>query len=216
VKLPFKTHNLPGVLIAVEGVSRAGKSTFINQYLENTAREITFVQWNAFPPSHQLTTHLKKEALLDGWSFCLAHLLDYYLTYSQTIIPALNAGKVVITDRYLYTSWVRDTIRGIPEDFLLSYYQHFIRPDYTFYLSVSYETVRERYRITQSKFGRYGTGQDIFPGATTEVAFLRYYNLQIAKYEQLIEPNGFIIKDHHMMMSQILAETQNEGIYVCE
>lgn len=206
MRLPFQEHQFPGILIAVEGTSRSGKSTFITQHVVDCKEgEVVIVTWNSFPPVHTLINHLKAEALLDKWSFCLAHLLDYELTYQQIICPALSQGKVVITDRYFYTSWVRDTIRGVSPGFLLEFYKEFIRPDYTFYFETSTETALERFRLTRWKFGRYGLGLDLGESLSPEEAFLNYHQRQVTEYRKLAAANDFIVQAQDSIMEQVLS-----------
>lgn len=194
MKLPFKANDTKGILIAIEGTSRSGKTTFINKYFSPIDDRFVLVSWNSFPKVHKVTNYFKNEKMLDKWSFCLIHLLDYVLTYNHIILPALQQGKIVVTDRYFYTSWVRDTIRGISNNFLQEIYRDFIKPNYTFYLEVTEEIAIERYFKTHGSFGFYGSGNDIFKDQTSrQESFIKYRKLQIVQYRKLLKDNDFIV-----------------------
>lgn len=189
------TNPWPGRLVVVEGVSRSGKTTAVLAALAaagDDARTVV-VEWNSFPPTHELTTRLKHERLLDPLSFCLAHLLDFSLTYRHVVIPALRSGRTVLANRYLYTAWVRDTLRGVDDAVLRALAPRFVRPSQTFYLTASLESIRARYRAEPQKYGVYGCGQDL-PDASedAEASFLDYQRRQADLYEHLARAEGFI------------------------
>ena len=73
-----------------------------------------------------ITDALKAAERLSPVTFCMAHLLDYRLTYEEVVVPALQRGAVVISDRYVYTSWVRDRPRGVSPHLLGGVLQKFL------------------------------------------------------------------------------------------
>jgi dTMP kinase len=179
-------HDLDGRLVVVEGLSRAGKSTLLDR-LEGTAAaagwSVVRVGWNSDPVVSPAITTLKREARLSPWVFSLLHLADYRATYDGTVLPALRAGRLVLSDRYVYTSWVRDGVRRVPDDALVPALEAFVRPDAAVFLDTRLETVLERFDSGEKPYGRYGLGLDLEPAMSSErEAFAHYQTLQRTRY----------------------------------
>jgi dTMP kinase len=62
----------------------------------------------------------------------------------KVIIPALKKGKIVISDRYFFSSFAFGTADGLDLDWLISINNQFLIPDITFILKVSPEVCIER------------------------------------------------------------------------
>lgn len=151
------------------------------------------VAWNSHPVTQPTTTALKHAHALDPLSFSLAHLLDFSLTYHQVVVPALQDGRTVLADRYFYTAWVRDRLRGVPASLLLAAVRLFVRPTVTFYVSASLTEIRARYQLSPAKYGHYGTGSDISSGLLSpEDSFVEYQRRQQEIYADLACIEGFV------------------------
>jgi len=185
----------PGRLVVLEGPSRSGKSTMIGQAFELAdVHDLVTVMWNGHPVTRPVIAHLKTERLLDPLSFSLAHLLDFALTYRHVVRPALADGRTVLCDRYLYTAWVRDRLRGVDTDLLRAAAAQFVRPDHAFYLTATEEQLRHRYRAQPEKYDFYGTGRDIAGSPTDrEQSFVRYQLAQARLYEQLADQGHLLL-----------------------
>ena len=100
---------LPGRLIIVEGIDGSGKSTqldLLRKWLVNQGYLVIFSEWNSSPIVKGTTRRGKRQQLLSPMSFSLIHAADFASrTYSQ-IMPALQAGAIVLADRYVYTAYV--------------------------------------------------------------------------------------------------------------
>ena len=191
--LPFFENNFPGKLIVVEGISRSGKSTFIRENLSKYFKNSINVSWNSYPCTKSIISHLKQSNALSSWVYSLSHLLDYSMTYYNIILPALNEGKIVISDRYFYTSWVRDRIRGIDDKYLYDLFKNFLRPNVIYYLEVDAEESLKRLKQSDKKLYKYNAGQEIFPELDLETSYIKYTKLQIEGYRKLIVDNSFTI-----------------------
>src|SRR5437868_1148743 len=110
------TRGLPGRLIIVEGIDGSGKSTqldLLRKWLVNLGYLVIFSEWNSSPIVKGITRRGKREQLLSPMSFSLIHAADFASrTYSQ-IVPALQSGAIVLADRYVYTAYARDAVRGV-------------------------------------------------------------------------------------------------------
>ena len=71
----------------------------------------------------------------------LLYATDFADRLEKEVIPALKAGFVVLSDRYIYTALARAGVRGIDRPWLRSLYGFAIAPHMVFYLKVDVETL---------------------------------------------------------------------------
>src|ERR671925_331489 len=99
---------LPGRLIIVEGIDGSGKSTqldLVRKWLISQGYVVVFSEWNSSPIVKATTRRAKNRRLFSPMSFSLIHAADFASrTYAQ-ILPALQAGAIVLADRYVYTAY---------------------------------------------------------------------------------------------------------------
>ncbi len=114
--MTVSAEDLPGKLFIVEGIDGSGKSTqldLLHKWLVGRGYLVVFSEWNSSPIVKRTTKRGKDRHLLSPMSFSLIHAADFASrTYSQ-IMPALQAGAIVLADRYVYTAYVRDSVRGV-------------------------------------------------------------------------------------------------------
>ena len=106
---------LAGKLIAVEGLDGSGKSTqiyLLKRWLEIGGYRIHFTEWNSSSIVRRATRRGKKRQLLTPTTFSLIHCTDFADRYDRTILPLLQSGAIVLADRYIYTAFARDAVRG--------------------------------------------------------------------------------------------------------
>src|SRR3954466_7263294 len=128
-----------GKLIAVEGLDGSGKSTqiyLVKRWLELEGYRVFFTQWNSSVLVKKSTTKGKKRQLLTPTTFSLIHATDFADRYERQILPLLRAGYLVLADRYIYTAFARDAVRGCDRAWLRKLYSYAVPPDVTFYFDV--------------------------------------------------------------------------------
>ena len=113
----YKTkHGYEGLLIVVEGTDGAGKSTQINmlkRWIEDRSYGAMVSEWKTSRLISQVIDDAKERNLLNPTTFSLLYAADFADRLTNTIIPALEAGFVVLMDRYKYTAFVRDVVRNL-------------------------------------------------------------------------------------------------------
>lgn len=101
----------PGSLIVFEWQDGAGKSTqieILKKLLEANGFFVVLTQWNSDPAIKPLTKALKTNDLhIPPSVFDMVHGADLMNRYLKKIQPALDAGMVVLCDRYIYTALAR-------------------------------------------------------------------------------------------------------------
>jgi dTMP kinase len=129
-------RDIPGKLIAVEGLDGSGKSTqvyLIKRGLELEGYKVFYTEWNSSAIVRDATRKGKKRNLLTPTTFSLIHCTDFADRYERNILPMLKAGFIVLADRYKFTALARDGVRGCPEPWVESLYSFAVQPDLTFY-----------------------------------------------------------------------------------
>src|SRR5512138_1715574 len=129
---------LPGKLIAVEGLDGSGKSTqlyLLKRWLELRGLKVFFTEWNSSVIVKRATSKGKKRQLLTPTTFSLIHCTDFADRYERQILPLLKAGYLVLCDRYIYTAFARDAVRGCSRPWLHSLYSFACHPDITLFFN---------------------------------------------------------------------------------
>ena len=111
-----RSHHFPGYLIVIEGIDGAGKSTLAD-LLQNLlmakafcvirSREPTNGQWGRILRDSALSGRLSLEEEVETF------VKDRKEHVEKLIIPALRAGKVVLLDRYYYSTMAYQGARGV-------------------------------------------------------------------------------------------------------
>ena len=135
----FLQNRCPGRLIVVEGIDGSGKSTqisLLSQWLRRRGYAVTFSEWNSSPLVRETTRRGKKKEMFTPTSFSLIHATDFADRLEQYILPMLKAGAVVCADRYAYTAFARDVVRGVDRAWVRNLYRFAIKPSLAFYFKV--------------------------------------------------------------------------------
>ncbi len=141
------------ILIAVEGIDGAGKTTQVNLLREALERagetpivskEPTNGQWGRIIKESAATGRLSPDDELQ------AFINDRTEHVAQVVQPALDAGKIVILDRYFYSSIAYQGSRGVdPQQVQALMQERFPIPDAVFILDV--DPVLSVHRIAHSR-----------------------------------------------------------------
>lgn len=164
-KLKLKKNNFAGKLIVFEGTDGAGKTTLIEQtknFIQAKQRDMEVVCLK------QPTDLSRKTKLFQRMMYSQNHSdIDYravqLLTMSDriqqsydTIRPALKEGKIVICDRYIYTSLANMLARGYKsESWFFEVAKHIIKPDIAFLVYIAPPVAIKRIKSRPEESGRY-------------------------------------------------------------
>jgi dTMP kinase len=191
-------HAYPGRLIIVEGIDGSGKSTqasLLRKWLEAEGYPVMFTEWNSSLLVKETTKQAKKKKFLTPTTFSLLHAADFADRLYHQILPPLKAGAILVADRYAFTAFARDVVRGVDPEWARRLYGFAIRPDLVFYFRVSIETSIERILNGRRKLKYYEAGMDLGL-ATDEVESFRIFQSRIIReYEKMIEEFDFQVID---------------------
>jgi dTMP kinase len=132
-------HDYPGKLIAVEGTDGVGRTTQIHllrEWLEVQGYGVIETGWTRSTLMQPTIDLAKASNTLNKLTFVLLYATDFADRLEKEIIPALKAGFVVLSDRYIYTALARAGVRGTDRQWLRNLYGFAIAPHQVFYLKV--------------------------------------------------------------------------------
>lgn len=183
-----RKKTVDGYLIVMEGIDGAGKSTqcdALEKWLHDKGWKVTVSKWNNSPHITDTIKKGKKEKWLSPTLFCLLNASDMVWRYENVIKPALEKGHVVICDRFYYTSYVRDSLRGVSEKLLDEIYSSFPEPDLLIHFSVPPELAMKR--LMKDKGVKwYSAGMDIGYDKDEEKCALEYEKKMDGVYRKIL------------------------------
>jgi len=145
---------MKGKFITFEGIDGAGLTTqaeLLEKYLRNKKYEVVLTK----EPTNNLIggiirAALKKEWITSNTTLQLLFSADRAHHLEKEIIPTLESGKIVISDRYFLSTIAYGMIE-LEKDWLKALNSKFLLPDLIFIIDVPVEVSIER--IKASRFG---------------------------------------------------------------
>jgi len=199
-----------GLLIVFEGIDGAGKTTqveLLRKWLEKEQNySVTFTKWNSAKPIKPITSALKDKRELSPVLYSLMHAADMVHRYENCVLPALSANKIVLADRYIYTSIVRDKARGVDVEWLNKVYKDMREPDVLFYCAVPIHIAFGRL-MKEKGLTYYGTGSDLNLADSREENYIKYEHLLDKLYRKVLPE----VKSYHKLdMRKTIPEIQDD------
>ena len=194
----MRIERYPGRLFIVEGIDGSGKSTqltLLAQWLRGEGHPVVFSEWNSSPIVKATTSRGKKRKLLTPLTFSLIHATDFSDRVERDIIPSLKAGAIVLADRYVYTAFARDVVRGVDAAWVRSLYRFATVPNQAFYFRVPLETALRRILSGRPKLKWYEAGMDRGFHHDPQESYRIFQSRLLDEYEKLVEEYGLFALD---------------------
>jgi len=102
---------------------------------------------------------------------------------------------VVCADRYAYTAFARDMVRGVDRAWVRNIYRFALKPDLAFYFKVPLEVALGRILGGRNALKYYEAGMDLGLSRNIEESFRIFQGRILAEYESMIEEMGFHVID---------------------
>jgi dTMP kinase len=154
-----------GVFIVIEGLDGSGKTTQANLLATELAK--TRKVWLTAEPSQgKIGRFIRKCCLYEDKRLpteaeALLFAADRIEHLQAEIKPALDSGKIVICDRYTYSSLAYQGSGGLSLDWIKTINARALQPDFAIFIDVSPEKVIERLQRKKSVMETLETQQKV-------------------------------------------------------
>lgn len=181
----------------------------LSGWLAEKGYKFKVTKWNSSEVLNKALVRIKRRKELSPILFSLLHASDLTWRYENIVKPALDKGKIVLCDRYYYTSYVRDRIRGV-DDLVLDYiYEDWRKPDIIFYCDLPVKTAIKRL-FNEKGVLYYSAGRDAgYTGDVKECAHAYEKDMQKIYNELFKREPGVVKLDMLKSIKEIAEEIKN-------
>jgi dTMP kinase len=189
----MRVADLAGKLIVIEGTDGAGRSTQMNllkPWLEEQGHAVLDTGMTRSLLAGEGIRRAKEGNNLGRVTQSLFYATDFVDRLENEITPALRAGFIVLTDRYVYSLMARAIVRGMDPHWIRSIYSLALKPDAVFYLRLGIDQLIPRVVFSRG-FDYWESGMDLFPGHDMYESFRNYQAALLAEFDCLSEEFAF-------------------------
>ncbi|NPA76835.1 MAG: dTMP kinase [Candidatus Diapherotrites archaeon] len=178
------------MFIVFEGIDGSGKGTQARMLADHLIRKGKKIVLTEEPTKELFTGYftriiLRSKDTPHPRTIALMMAADRNEHVEKVIRPALEAGEIVISERYYWSSFVYQSLQGVSDDFLNYINREFPKPDITILIDIDPETAMER--IIGRAHGNDGLVQQF-----ERLEFLRKLR---RKYLEIARKEGFLVVD---------------------
>ena len=154
-----------GVFICIEGLDGCGKTTQAKLLAKKLGKSHNAL-YTAEPSHGKIGTYIRKSYLYGEkrLSIILEALLfaaDRIEHVEDEVIPALKEERLVISDRYVYSSLAYQGAAGLNLDWIEKINEHALRPDLAVFIDVDPKTAIHRLKPNKSVMENMETQQKV-------------------------------------------------------
>ncbi|HYP54524.1 MAG TPA: hypothetical protein VEQ42_13325, partial [Pyrinomonadaceae bacterium] len=202
-KLSFYGTPLPGVeqetmsgkLIVIEGTDGVGRSThtaLLRQWLESRGHAVLDTGMTRSVLVGRGLKAAKRGTTLGRLTMQLFYATDFADRLENEMLPALRAGFIVLTDRYIYSAIARAVVRGVDPQWIRSLYGVALVPDAILYLRVEQpEELVTRVVFSGRKLDYWESGMDLNLGPDFYDSFVEYQTRLLREFDRMSGEYGF-------------------------
>jgi dTMP kinase len=190
-------EELTGKLIVVEGTDGVGRSTqirLLRPWLEQQGRAVLDTAIKRSELAGKGIQQAKEGHTLGRITLSLFYATDFADRLEHEIVPALRAGFVVLTDRYIYSLMARAIVRGADPQWIRNAYSFALKPDAIFYLRIGVDDLIPRVVFSRG-FDFWESGMDIHPSEDMYDSFRKYQTELLGEFDNLAKEYNFEVID---------------------
>lgn len=192
--LPYiEQSDCPGVLITIEGtdgVGRTTQTTMLREWLELQGYGVVETGWTRSRLVGRAISEAKELRMLNRFTYSLLYAADFAERLEKEILPALRSGFVVLADRYVFTAFARDVVRGADRQWARDLFGFAPVPHLVLYLRISVPALIQR-MISRGQIDYFESGMDLALGDDPYDSFKKYQTLLICEYNKMAQEFGF-------------------------
>ncbi len=207
---PVDISIYPGHLIALEGTDGVGRSTqiaLLREWLETQGYGVLHTGLTRSRLAGEGLRKAKQGTTLGQRTLDLFYATDFADRLENDILPALRAGFVVLTDRYVYSIIARSIIRGIDSNWLFDLYRFAPVADGVFYLKVDIPHLVPRV-LARGGFDFWESGMDFRNERDLYSSFVPYQQELLRVFDELAAAHRFDVLDANLGIGEVFADLQ--------
>jgi dTMP kinase len=157
--------NKKGAFICIEGLDGSGKTTQAKLLTEKLRKSHRAV-YTAEPSHGKIGTYIRNRCLygekrLSTVVEALLFAADRIEHVETEVLPALNEGNLVVSDRYVYSSLAYQGAAGLSLEWIEKVNEHALTPDFAVFIDVNPRTVMRRLKPKRSVMENMETQQRV-------------------------------------------------------
>lgn len=197
--VPTYLENLEieGKLIVLEGTDGVGRSTqiaYLREWLQVRGHAVVETGWTRSELVGKTIDRAKSGHSLSPLTYTLLYASDFGDRLEREVLPALRAGYVVLSDRYVYTVLARSVVRGVAPEYVRELFSFAPKPDLTIYLRVDVNSLARRVLVS-SGIDHWEAGKDQSPELDLYDSFIAYQSAILGEFDKLSDEFGFHVID---------------------
>lgn len=206
-------NDLPGRLIVIEGTDGVGRSTqvaLLREWLEQNGYGAVQTGLARSALASRGINRAKQGNTLSPLTMDLFYATDFVDRLEKEIIPALRAGFVMLTDRYIYAPIARALARGADPEWIYDVYGFAIVPDAVFYLRADLESIIPRVLAARGEFDYWESGSDVLPGTDLYENYVTYQGNVIEKFDSMVNHFNFRVVDASRSVREVFVDLKSQ------
>lgn len=227
-ELKFYGTPLPGVehephngkLIVIEGTDGVGRSThtaLLRGWLEARGHAVIDTGMTRSVLAGRGLKEAKTGTTLGRLTMQLYYATDFADRLENEMLPALRAGFVVLTDRYIYSAIARAIVRGIDARWIREIYGVALVPDLILYLRAAHaEELVSRVIASGRKLDYWESGMDLNLGEDFYDSFVKYQTRLLKEFDKMAGEYGFRVVDASRPIRRVAADLRRAVARVIE
>lgn len=214
----MRVSDLAGKLIVIEGTDGAGRTTQISRlrpWLEDLGHAVLDTGMTRSLLAGEGIRRAKEGNNLGRVTQTLFYATDFVDRLENEIVPALRAGFIVLTDRYIYSLMARANVRGMDPGWVRSIFRIALKPDAIFYMRLGLDQLIPRVVFSRG-FDYWESGMDLFPGQDMYESFCNYQSALLAEFDRLSAEYHFETVDAARGEEEVFAQLKDGVLRVLD
>ena len=154
-----------GTFICIEGLDGCGKTTQAKLLAKKLGKNYNAI-YTAEPSRGKIGTYIRNSYLYGEKRFSIAleallFAADRIEHLEREVLPALDEGNIVISDRYVYSSLAYQGATGLSLEWIEKINEHALKPDLGVFIDIELETAMNRLKAKKSVMENTATLQKV-------------------------------------------------------
>lgn len=205
------SEDVAGKLIVLEGTDGVGRSTqieMIKRWLESMGLAVFDTGLTRSNLAGRDLQAAKEGHTMGTITQALYYATDFADRLENEMIPALRAGYIVLTDRYIYSLIARAVVRGAESRWMRRVYGFAVVPDLILYLHADLETLIPRV-LSRGGFDYWESGADYIHAESRYDCFIRHQDALLGVFNKMVSEYGFKVIDAARPIRQVFEDLRD-------